>query len=410
MKHIILLSTGLLVSASIVAQTPVTIATNAGNVDQVYYSLQNGVQSTAVLAEWDLAFEINSFNSSILVNTAKGLAAFETPVAIADWASLTVADEAAWTPLYNSLTSWSAGALTHGNDLSQPDGLNVGWGQYNMVTHVISGHRVYVIKLADQTYKKLRINALATSTYSFTYADLDGANEQTASLVKSNFAGKNFGYFNLATGTTLDLEPVATGWDLLFTKYTDDLGGGMWYGVAGVLQNKRVSVQQVDGVDPAMATWTANDLDSTINVIGYDWKTHQGNGVYEVATERTYFVQDRAGNIWKLIFTGYEAGAMTFTQELVSAVAVADAPGARDLVVYPNPVSTGRIDMIVGEEVRAGQLSIADRTGRLVKTQQMNGIGALSTIPVDLQGVEAGLYLVRLDAQGTLFTATLVVE
>ncbi|MBL7950599.1 MAG: T9SS type A sorting domain-containing protein [Flavobacteriales bacterium] len=416
MKHSILISFAIILSAATAgAQTTVTVTSGAGNATQTFYSLENGVQGTAVLADWDLAFEINSFNSSILVNTAKGLAAFETPVAIGDWATLTEANEANWTSILNSEEDWSAGALTNGNNLAQPDGLNLGWGEYNMNTHTVAGTKIYVVKLVDESYKKLRINSLATSTYSFTYSDMDGSNEQTASLVKTAFAGKNFGYFSFTTGTTLDLEPAAATWDLLFTKYTSVIMAPdpTAYPVAGVLQNKDVLAMQVDGVPTDDATWNSADLSASINVIGYDWKTfNMTTFQYEYATDRTYFVQDRSFNIWKVIFTAYggsSTGDMTFTQELVSSTRVGER-SFNQLVLYPNPATNGQLNMVLGSEVTNGQLNIMDRAGRLVRTQRVNSAGALSSTPVDLAGIEPGLYVVHLDAEGIRYTSTVVVE
>ena len=150
-----------------------------------------------------------------------------------------------------------------------------------------------------------------------------------------------------------------------------------------------------------------------MNIIGSDWKTfNMTTFQYEYAADRTYFVQDRSFNIWKLIFTGYGGstnGDMTFTQELVSSVSV-DEQAYNKLVVYPNPSTNGQVNVVLGREVSNGQLSILDRAGRLVKTQLVNGTGALSNVAVDISGVEPGLYLARLDAEGVVFTATVVVE
>ncbi len=411
MKLVTLLS-GTLLSAVVLAQETVTVTTGPGNATQTFYSLQNGVQGTAPLADWDLAFEINSFNSSILVNTAKGLAAFETPVTIGDWATLTTPDEGSWTPVYNSITYWSAGALTNGNNLELPDGFNVGWGEYNINTHVIAGTKVYVIKLADESYKKLRINSLASSTYSFTYSDLDGTNEQTSTLVKTAFVGKNFGYFSFGTGTTLDLEPVAAEWDLLFTKYTDFVPTA--YPVAGVLQNKDVEALQVDGVDPSLADWNSAPFDTTMNIIGSDWKEYdQVNSVYTIVPDRTYFVQDLAGNIWKLIFTafgGAATGDMTFTQELVSATGLDEVAPNADLVLYPNPAQGGRTQIVLERSVSNAGLSVLDMSGKLVKQQRVTGTGGLSLVTIDLSGLDKGLYLVRLDAANGTSTARVIVD
>ncbi|MGV3637584.1 MAG: T9SS type A sorting domain-containing protein [Flavobacteriales bacterium] len=414
MKHSVLLSAALL-TLSAQAQTTVTVTTGAGNGTQTYYSLANGEQASANLADWDLAFEINSFNSSILVNTAKGLKVYETNAAVDEWELLTTPDVANWTALQNSETHWSQGALTHGNNLSQPDGLNVGWGNYNMITHTIVGTKIYAIEDLEGNFRKLRINSLATGTYSFTYAALDGSGEQTSTLLKSNFVGKNFGYFNLDTNSSVDLEPAADDWDLLFTKYIAVIPAPepTPYPVAGVLQNKRVMAMQVDGVPTDEATWNGADLDSAINIIGSDWKTfNMTTFQYEYAVDRTYFVEDRDFNIWKLIFIGYggsATGDMTFTQELVSSVGVEEEAFGQ-LAVFPNPTNQGQVNIVLSSEVRNGQLAVVDRAGRTVKEQLVSGGGALAAVPVDLAGLEAGLYLIRLDYPGSVLTTRVVVE
>ena len=414
MKKTLFLSAAL-TALSASAQTTVTVTTGAGNATQTFYSLANGIQASANLADWDLAFEINSFNSSILVNTAKGLKVYETTAAVDEWELVNAPDVANWTPLQNSEIHWSQGALTNGNNLSQPDGLNVGWGNYNMITHTIVGTKIYAIEDLEGNFRKLRINSLATGAYSFTYAGLDGSGEQTSTLQKSNFIGKNFGYFNLSTGATADMEPAADDWDLLFTKYIAVIPAPepTPYPVAGVLQNKRVMAMQVDGVPTAEATWNSADLDSAINIIGSDWKTfNMTTFQYEYPADRTYFVEDRDLNIWKLIFTGYggtATGDMTFTQELVSSVGV-DEEAFGQLAVFPNPATNGQVNIVLNSEVRNGQLTVVDRAGRSVKEQLVNGGGALTSVPVDLSGLQAGLYLARLESAGSVLTARIVVE
>ena len=405
-----------LLSTVVLAQESVTVTTAPGNTAQTFYSFQNGVQGSALLADWDLAFEITGFTASILVNTAKGLTVFETPAAVADWSAVSAPDEASWTPIYNAETDWSEGALTHGNNLGEPDGFDVGWGTYSMVTHTIAGTRVYVVKSMDETYRKLRINSLMSGTYSFTYADLDGDNEQTTTLAKSNFTGKNFGYFSFSTGVTSDPEPATATWDLLFTKYTAiiPMPAPTPYGVSGVLLNKNVSALQVDGVDQAVADWNNAPFDTALNIIGYDWKVYdQVNNVYTYPADRTYFVEDLVGNIWKLIFTAYGGGStgdMTFTQELVSATGIEESDPNADLVLYPNPAQGGRTQLVLERSVVNAGLSVMDMGGKLVLQQRVTGTGGLSLVPLDLSGLDKGLYLVRLDAANGTSSARVIVD
>ncbi len=401
--------------APLLAQTEVTIATGPGNAQQVWYSLQNGIQATADLSAWDLAFEINSFTSSILVNTAKGLSVYETPVAIADWSSLTSPNEAAWTAVHNSELSWYEGALTHGNNLDQPSGFNLGWGQYNFITHTVAGTKVYVIVDVAGNYRKLRINSLAANTYNFTFANLDGSNEVTSTLSKGAFPGRNFGYFNFATNSTADLEPAANSWDLLFTKYTSIIPAPepTAYSVAGVLQNKQVDAVQVDGTPVADSMWEGQMLDSAMNIIGYDWKTYNPSTFsYSYAQDRTYFVSDRSGNVWKLVFTGYggsTTGTMTFTQELMSATGMAEV-SARPLSVFPVPVTNGVLHIAADSDVRNATVEVFDANGRTLRTNSITDMSAGSLATVDMSGIPAGMYVVRLQGAGTLRTTRVVVE
>lgn len=416
MKHTVLLPVALLLVAYSSAQTPVTVSIGPSYVNQAYYSLHNGVQLTSPLAAWDLGFEINGFTSTIMVNTAKGLKVYETPISIADWESLTAPDIANWTLISNSDTDWSQGALSHGNDLYDPSGLHLGWGEYSMDTHFVVGDKVYVIEVAADTYRKLRIDALIEGVYTFTYADIDGENQWTKDLVKADFAGKNFGFFDFASGSTVNIEPLAANWDLLFTKYTalvESEGDTIPYNSTGVLQNKLVSTVEVDGVDPTMATWGGEPFDTLMNAIGHDWKSvDMTTFQWNILPNRTYFVQDRANDIWKIVFTGFggsATGNYDFTQQLVSAASMREV-AYHELVVFPNPSSKGRLNVVLGQEVRKGQLSLIDRAGRIVKQRPVNGTGALATMTVDLAGVEAGLYFMRLDTEGSVYTTRLVVE
>lgn len=412
-KSILLLATASLATA-LQAQTPVTVSTAPGNVEQLWYSLSTDQTHAASLAGWDLAFEMAGFTSAIRVNGAKGLAIYETPNAIGDWANVNSVDSANWTLIQDSDTSWSASALSNGNTLSSPDGLNVGWGDYNMITHVITGTKIYAIQLADgTTWKKLRINSLASGIFSFTYANLDGSDTQDASLAKTGFTGKNFGYWSFDTNGTMDREPLAADWDLTFTKYVQLTP--YVYPVVGVLLNKAVTALQVDGVPSAQADWSTGAFSTEINVLGSDWKTYDfAQNSYLMAEDRTYFVKDVPGNIWKIIFTGYGGGAngnVSFTKELMSAVGVGEQVQQQGhLVAWPNPVTDGQARLVVDMPANEGLLRVFNMAGQQVVQQQWTGSAGLSTRTLDVSSLGKGVYMVRLDAEGSSATTKLVIE
>jgi hypothetical protein len=151
-----------------------------------------------------------------------------------------------------------------------------------------------------------------------------------------------------------------------------------------------------------------------MNIIGYDWKTfNMETFEYEYPADRTYFVQDRSGNIWKLVFTAYGGSAngdMTFTQELVSAVGIGEQDEAMPLVIHPNPVVGGQLNIVLDRAVRNGRLSVLDVGGRLVQEQLVTGDGGFGLLPVDVSLLGSGLYVIRLEAEKTTFSARFVID
>ncbi|MBK9420742.1 MAG: T9SS type A sorting domain-containing protein [Flavobacteriales bacterium] len=414
MKHLLTLFSAVLLASAVHAQTPVTVSTQAGNAQQVWYSLQNGEVGSAALAEWDLAFEMTGFSSSIRVNTAKGLVVYETPSAIGAWDAVNSVDTANWIRVDNADTSWSVSALNNGNNLQDPDGFNVGWGNYNVVTHVITGAKIYVIALADgTTWKKLRINSLANGVYSFTYANLDGSGNFDAELLKSDFTGKNFGYWSFSTNGTLDREPLTAVWDLLFTKYTGFVPTP--YPVSGVLQNKGVTALQVDNVPTADAEWTSGPLLTEMNIIGSDWKAYDFDlNQYTIAADRTYFVKDLPGNIWKIVLTAYggsSTGDMSFNQELVSAVGIGESRAQKGtLLAFPNPVTNGQAQFMVDVPEQNGTLRVLNLSGQQMMEQQWTGLNGLVTKSLDVSGLARGMYILRFDSPNSGTTGKLMID
>lgn len=411
MRNATLLAAGLTAGA-LTAQT--TVTTGPANALQTYYSLQNGVVASPALADWDLAFELTGITGSILLNTAKGHKLYKAPYTLAQWASIDTAGLAAgWPQQHNSEVNWSSGAFNQGLTANPFD---LGWGIYNFQTHNITGDSCFVAQLAGMGWKKLRIDGFtaATNSFAFTWANLDGSDQQSGSVVRSAYPGKNFGYYNLATNTALDLEPAAAAWDLLFTKYMGFVTQPFpaHYPVAGVLQNRQVEVLQVDGVPTGEAQWEGLPFSSEISTIGFDWKSfNQGTFQWEYVQDRTYFVKDRNGSIWKIVFTGYGGSAngnFIFNQELASAASVAEGAAAT-VLVHPNPASNGFATLVIDAPQGGLFLDLLDRSGRVVRQQRVMGSGLVRE-RIDLGGVPSGLYLVRLQGEGLSATARLVVE
>ena len=389
--------------APLLAQTDsMTVSLGPGYADQVWYSLSTGEQGRMVQADWDLAFSIQGFGATVQINDAKGMELYTYPKGdTAAWASLDTVGMADWTPQYNSAEDWGQGAFSRGENPS--DNFDLGWGMYSVITHHVTGDSLYVVKYPDGSVQKVWLERLASGTYSFRYGTLDGRVDTTQQLSKGNFAGKTYAYYCLSDHQTLDPEPAAEQWDLLFTRYIDFIP--VPYGVSGVLTHPNVGVAQVYPVDVA----TYNEVeglafDSVKNAIGYDWKSFDmGTFRWNLQDSLVYFVKDQSGEIWKLVFTdfgGSSTGDFFFTQEQMSTTQVSTAGTQPFLSVYPNPARAQSAVSVVADLAVAASPSVNftlyDHQGRTLLHQTQPLQPGLSRYSLSLPAVAPGVYTLRL--------------
>ncbi len=396
------------------AQTADSVSTGSGYKDQVFYSMENGVQSTAPNANWDIAFQISGFSSAILINDANGAELYSVPGSSAEsWKQPVDTNGMAdsWPKWNNSPFTWDAGAFNMDKDYNTGD---FGWGEYSMVTHTVSGTTVYVVKLLNGSYKKIFIDGLASGAYSFRYADLDGSNEVEATLDKKDFPGKNFGYYSLANQDFEDREPATTSWDITFGKYIDFVSAGpgtlMPYAVTGVRINKNVLAAKVIDVpaDESIAP-EESAFSDTIATIGWNWKTfNMGSNSYDISTTQSYFVKSQAGNLYKLVFTGFtgsSTGRYIFTKTQLSSTSVGqpDSP-VGVMALHPNTAVAGEtVQVVFSTEQPVGQAFIAvyDMTGRELLQQALpTGSTGLQSVDVRTSSLHSGMYIVVLNLNG----------
>lgn len=390
-----------------------TVSLGGGYASQVWYSLENDEQGSAPKNNWDIAFDASGYGTSIHINSVTGTELWKYPVAdTAGWSTLDTSGLSAWPKVYNSDTSWALGAFDKGMNLSNP--FDLGWGIYNPVTHIVSGDSLFVIKLANGSYKKLRIDALNAGVYTFTYADLNGNNLQAASLTKSNYTGKNFGYYSLQNNAALDREPVSASWDLVFTQYTTFLPQP--YSVTGILHNGGVTAAHAEPVaNPAMyVNWPSHTFNTVINEIGYDWKTFTSS--WTIDDSLVYFVQTADGDIWKMIPTGFggsSTGNFIFTKEKLSTTSITTTgkTGA-SFAVYPNPAGNDGVNIVYAleQQVSQAQLQLRDVAGKVVLTAMPETGAGVQTMQLQTSGLASGLYIVTLDVDGQLLQQKLMIR
>lgn len=290
------------------------VSMGASYANDVYYSLANGVVSTPLNAEWDLAFYTNPMSSTIMTNDGKGIELYVWPGGNKDdWESVDTAGTVMPNPQYNiySDTSWQNGAFDQGA-LGHPD---YGWGVYDMTTHIVYGDSIHIIKFSDGSVKKLFIEKreAADNSFHIKYANIDGSDEVTAKINAGEHLDKNLIHFSMAANEVVAHEPPKADWDLVFTRYFDV---SIPYLVTGVLSNNKIQVAQIENSDSTFSDYSSASFSKVINTIGSDWKDFDmGTFQYILSDNMQYFVQDQKGNHYKIRFTAFSGsrnGDITF--------------------------------------------------------------------------------------------------
>lgn len=284
------------------------ISLGASYTNDIYYSLKNGLVAEVPRSNWDIAFSVSTRSSSIIINEGANVVLKEFA---GTWNWDTAIDTAGyktWTTLLNSNTTWEEGAFND-NATGHP---NYGWGEYDMGSHNIVGSAKYIIKLRDGSFKKIfiELKKSAEQKYTFRFANLDGTNPVIISDLNVSTSKANYVYYNLVDNTVVtDREPDATTWDLVFTKWMDEVTGQP-YPVTGVLQNIGVKAIDITSVDLNNVTFTEDQFVEDINTVGYDWKSfNMGTNAWTVAEDKVFIIKDINSKNFKVKFTGFGGSA-----------------------------------------------------------------------------------------------------
>ncbi len=401
------------------------ISTGAGYQKQTYYNLTTGTSKTVAHTTWDLAFSVyGQQDAGIFVNEAAGssmgqsLPATEAYQAPTDNFSDVITAAQVTDRLYNTEQNWSYGALNELRDTS--DVFDYGWGKYNFGTNTVEGKHVFVLKLRDGTYRKVEIQKLALTKYTFRHAALDGTDEKTITIDKKDFAGNTLAYFSFAAGKTVVVEPT-DGFDLLFTRYSALLTQGpttTQYIVAGILTNRGIQTAKAIGIDPKTvkvadyATKFSKDIDS----IGHDWKSFNlAANKWEVSTNRAYFVKMKDQTIWKLVFTDFEGsatGTATFEKtNLGKPVAINEnISNSIQYKVFPSTLQDNLNIAFDAPQSERIELAIINAAGRVELQQGIEANTGFQVFSLDASNLSTGLHFVRLTTKNGVAVAKVIKE
>jgi Secretion system C-terminal sorting domain len=401
----------------VTAQTAVydSVTINAGYANQTFYSLQNGTVSSVSNTNWDLGFQISGFESSIIINSKNNVKLYKAAIDTFTWATedttgmLTAANQ-----LYNADSTWLQGAFNRNTTINS-GGFNLGWGDYDMTTHIVKANSVYFIVLNGGAVKKIMIQRLESGVYYFKYANLDNTGMMNGMLTKTNFPNKNFGYYNLTTNTTIDREPTKITWDLVFHQYQQEVP--FYYKVTGVQHNEGCQAVKAYPVNVNTVAASAYTLQNNISAIGAAWKAFNfGTNTYDIADSTVYFVSDKAGAIWKLIFTGFggsATGKYYFSKQLVTD----NGNGVNETsvnnnfsTIYPNPANHAASLIVNTTVAEKASLTICNLAGQMINNNEVYFNKGLNNIALPISNLSAGLYVVSIHSTSTNFTKKLMVK
>ncbi len=388
-----------------------SVTLGAGYTDQVFYQLSSGNKTTASSSDWDLQFFSSLFSASIRVNSGFDVELYEAvSTDTANFITSTL-DTSSLTILRDGYATWETDAFT-----SQQTGHpNYGWGKYQGLGNIV-GFKVYAIKLTSGVFKKIWIRDFKTSgTLTFTVADLNGANAFTKTINRSDYVTKRHFYYDIENDSIYNSEPGKTQWELVFRKYSDQ-AGPQFYNVTGALTNDGLAIAQVNNtaIATAKANWNAHTYDSSINVIGYDWKSFNMTSFsWDITDSLSFIMKDYSGDAYQLVFTGTSgssSGKMYFTKELFSTASIEENSPVLNVGVFPNPTnSILKINFELADASIPAKINLFDVNGRQVKTITNNFLNSrFNQITTDISNLNNGVYLLQITAGSKSITKRIV--
>ena len=409
------------------AQSFQVISTGAGYNKQSFIKLNDGSQKQVNNDAWDLAFTAFGFqDAGIFINESSGssmgqnLPLTELYYALTDDFNATIDLEAIKDYKYlNSEASWNFDAFNEVLDTLNP--FDFGWGDYQPASNRVIGNKVYVLKLRNGEYRKIKIESLTGTTYTFRYAKLDGSGEVTKTLNKlTDNKGQKLIFFSFTTNETVDVLPSG-GFDLMYCRYISiakDPNGTIvqQYNVTGVLTGPGILTAEADGVDPKTVTYVdyTDKLSTQSDIIGYDWKTLTGIS-WVLDQDKVFFVKTTDNHMWRLHFIDFE-GSSTGTA-VMEKTDLGLFSSSTDLVgvqtgIFPNPVDDQLIlSLDITEDSGSDiNIDITNVNGQVMATRVVKNQQGLKVFEINTTDWNKGIYVVRISNSSKQFVSKKIVR
>ncbi len=380
-----------------------------GYANRGFYSLETGNVGSVPFNTRDWLIDVSAvYTASIRINGGFSAQLYKyTAGDTSDWASLDTAGLGAgngWARARDDRESYAPSAFEYG-ETGHP---NYGWGDYNQATNVITGNSLFVYKTVGNgspnsaQWKKIWIKDLTAFPREFHIlaANLDGSGSQNITISKDGISDKTFIYYSFASGQVFNDEPVASSFDLVFTKFEDEYvfsGGTSIQAVTGVEAQKGVKVAKAQGIPEDDAVYSDYTLQEDIYGIGHDWKFLNSSFQFAIYDSLSYFIQDLPGNIWQIRFTGFvgsSQGKFVFQKRKVAFASLNDNETIGAWNVFPNPASDIVNVVFSSDAQEEAVFSLMDLNGRTVYSQTLTAQPGINQLQVDTENLPAsGMYV-----------------
>lgn len=261
---------------------------------QMFFDLEtNSMVKQSHKTEWDLGFETSETGFHIILNSAKAMFAHNTMQSDFEISPNTDDLSFTWDESSGHLDSTAIGNWTNN-------------------THVYIIDRGYNELGVHLGFKKIVFQSVDNNGYTLQFANLDGTEENSLTILKDNDYNFTFLSFD-NNGSLVSIQPPKEDWDLVFTQYTNifyDQNPPLPYLVTGAISNRHtVEVAQV--FDKDFSDISEDDIgtyafQSNIDHIGYLWKYFDfAAGLFLVDPSMNYIIKSTEERYFKLHFIDF---------------------------------------------------------------------------------------------------------
>jgi len=381
----------------------ITKSIKVENTSVNYLSLGANTSTNIEQSGWDIALYNHSHEIGGKINESKGVKVWRVYRDTTNFSSLSLADTIFQIKNNDSFTY--LGAMDTIYTGSAQTYFKIGIGKF----YLDAGYSVvptinYIIKKEDGSYGKFYVSYI-NRIFTIHYANIDNTGDKYYSITKIDPLVKQYQYLSFVSGTLSSAyEPALADFDLILRKYSK---GSTEYPL-GVLTNNSYNLIRFSNIsgfpvdylkygvvstecyeatgDPLTVTYngslsTMEPISRLNNQIAEKWF----NTTTQLPIQnKSYFLRDKNGRLWHIIFTNYNASTNTvdiaFKDKGIVASLASNSTEADILNVYQNDDKIW-VELNQKSDIKSTYLEVLDMTGRRVFNANLKDKLAMDVAP-----------------------------